>query len=45
MEVGRIKKKGAAYLLFFAAKSASLRLGTPAPEPVAQLDGDEGGID
>ena len=45
MEVGKIGKKGAADLLIFAAKSATLETRVRVEVPVAQLDGDEGGID
>jgi ATP-dependent helicase YprA (DUF1998 family) len=45
MEVGKIGKKGAADLLTFAAKSATLETRPRVAEAVANLDGDEGGID
>lgn len=45
MEVGAIGKKGAADLLIFAAKSATLETRPRTAEVVANLDGDEGGID
>ncbi|HWO57153.1 MAG TPA: DEAD/DEAH box helicase [bacterium] len=45
MEIGRIGKRGAADLLEFAAKSATLETRPRVNEPVAQLDGEEGGID
>jgi len=45
MEVGEHGKQGAAALLRFAAATADLNMARPSPEPVAQLDQQEGGID
>jgi len=43
MEIGAIGKKGAADLLAFAAKSATLETRPRVAQAVAELDGEEGG--